>query len=226
MPNQLRFFIILIGAFIVSATFTFPLWRVPPEAETASDELPGLSAALQSAFDDLPRSVQTLYRLMSRENPSMALRLVEDRLNPPEVIIEALPDVSNAQNVRNGRFQPLTLTENERLLDPDLELPPYNGLFAATGDLAVYAYPDSRYVFRLEDFTILNGPDLILVLSVSPKPFTAADFGRDYIEMGPLRSNSGNMNYELRDININNYGSVVVYDRRYSMIYAFAPLGN
>ncbi|TVR20639.1 MAG: hypothetical protein EA396_10260 [Anaerolineaceae bacterium] len=225
MPNQLRFLIVVVVALLVAATFTFPLWRVPPEFETISDELPGLSAALQADFDDLPRAIQTIYRLMARENPSMAQLMVEARLRPPDPLNEEMPDISNAQEVRSGRFQPLTLTEEERRADPDAELPPYNALFAADGDLFVYAYPDDRYLFRIEEFIITNGPDLVLILSNTQKPLSADQFGRDYIEIAPLRSNIGNMNYELRDININDYRSLVIYDRRYNMIYAFAPLG-
>lgn len=224
MPNQLRVFILFIGALFIVAAFTFPLWRVAPEVETVTEEIVGLSPILQEEFEELPRSIQTLYYLMSGENPAMALQMVEARLRPPEILIEPLPDVSNAQVVRTGIFQPLTLTEAERQANSELELPPYNGLFSMVGDIQVYAYPDTRYVFRIENFITVNGPDLVVILSTSPKPFTAEEFGRDYIELGVLQSTSGNFNYLISDININDYSSVVVYDRRYRMIYGFAPL--
>jgi hypothetical protein len=224
MPNQLRLFILFIGALFIAAAFTFPLWRIAPEVETITEEVIGLNPILQEEFDELPRSIQTLYYLMNGENPAMALQLVEARLRPPEPIIEPLPDVSNAQIIRTGIFQPLTLTEAERQANAELELPPYNGLFSIVGDLQVYAYPDTRYIFRLENFTTVNGPDLVVILSTSPKPFTQEEFGRDYIELGMLKSTTGNFSYMISDININDYSSVVIYDRRYRMIYGFAPL--
>lgn len=224
MPNQLRLLILFIGLLFIGAAFTYPLWRIAPEIETVTEEIIGLSPILQEEFEALPRSIQALYYLMSGENPAMALQMVEARLRPPEILIEPLPDVSNAQIVRTGIFQPLTLTESERQTNAELELPPYNSLFSITGDLQVYAYPDTRYIFRIENFSAVNGPDLVLILSTSPKPFTSEDFGRDYIELGALKSTSGNMTYTISDININEYSSVVIYDRRYRMIYGFAPL--
>lgn len=224
MPNQLRLLILFIGLLFIGAAFTYPLWRIMPEVETVTEEIIGLSPILQEEFEQLPRSIQTLYYLMSRENPAMALQMVEARLRPPDVLLEPIPDVSNAQSVRTGIFQPLTLTESERQANSELELPPYNGLFNTIGDLQVYAYPDTRYVFRIENLSVINGPDLVLILSTSPKPFTQEEFGRDYIELGGLKSTTGNMNYLISDININEYSSVVIYDRRYRMIYGFAPL--
>lgn len=224
MPNQLRLLILFIGLMFIGAAFTYPMWRVPPEVETITEEIIGLNPILQEEFEDLPRSIQTLYYLMSQENPAMALQMVEARLRPPEVLVEGLPDVSNAQVVRTGIFQPLTLTESERQANSELELPPYNSLFSTTGDLQIYAYPDTRYVFSFENFAVVNGPDLVVILSTSAKPFTQEEFGRDYIELGALKSTTGNFNYLISDININEYLSVVIYDRRYRMIYGFAPL--
>ncbi len=224
MPSRLRFIILLIGALLVVATFTYDRWRMPPEGDIQQDALAELSPDLRGDFDDLPRSVQTSYQLMSEENPSMAVNLVEARLQPVEPATIDLPEVGNAQVVRTGDFRPLDLTEDEREADPERELPAYNNIFSAAGRVDVYRYPDNRYLFRLEDLSVVNGPDLWLVLSTSPEPFRREEFGRDFIEIAPLASNSGNMNFELRDLDLTQYQSLVIYDRRYQMIYAVAPL--
>ena len=57
---------------VVIGTFTFPLWRTPARGQRNNGTLPELDPALQPAFDELPRSIQTSYQLMSEQNPSMA----------------------------------------------------------------------------------------------------------------------------------------------------------
>ncbi|MFW5748781.1 MAG: DM13 domain-containing protein [Chloroflexota bacterium] len=222
MSDRLRLLILLVGAVLVVATFTYPLWREPPEGEVASDLLPELSSELQDAFLALPRSVRTSYQLMSEENPSMAVTLLEARLNPPEPAVQSLPELSTAQQVATADVQTLSLSEDD---PPDRELQPYNNIFSASGELTIYEYPDGRYVFQLENLNVINGPDLWAVLSTEARPFSREEFGRDFIELAPLPSNTGNMNFEIRDIDLSLYNSLVIFDRRYGFIFAVAPFG-
>jgi hypothetical protein len=222
MTAQLRRTILLIGLVFVIGVFTYPAWRPSPEGSVATDFLPELDPELQSAFNELPRSVRTSYQLMSEQNPLMAANMVAARLNPPEPAVEPLPDIANAQLVRQGRFQQVEL--NEDIDAFDRETPPFNTLYTVSGDIFVYRYPDNRYLIRIEDMAVVNGPDLWLVLSTEPRPFLPAELGRDRIEIGALPSNVGNMNFEIRDVDFNNYNSFVIYDLRYQVVFGFASL--
>ena len=48
------------------------------------------------------------------------------------------------------------------------------------------------------------------------------------IDLGELKGNLGNQNYEITDpaFNVENYtsGSVVLYSARYQLVFSFAPL--
>ena len=222
MTAQLRRTILLIGLVFVIGVFTYPAWRPPPEGSVATDFLPELDPELQPAFNELPRSVRTSYQLMSEQNPLMAANMVAARLNPPEPAVEPLPDITNAQLVRQGRFQQVEL--NEDIDAFDREIPPFNTLYTASGDIFVYRYPDDRYLIRIENLGVVSGPDLWLVLSTEPRPFLPEELGRDRIEIGALPSNVGNMNFEIRDVDFNNYNSFVIYDLRYQVVFGFASL--
>lgn len=219
MSNRLRFFIAALGALIIAGIFTYPLWRTPPAGEVTTGLLPELDPELQEDFRALPRSIQTGYQLMSEENPMKAVTLVTARLRTPEPADQEAPDTGNAQILAETSFGRLELPE-----DSDSELPAYSNLYDARGELTVYSYPDNRFVFRVEDLRVVNGPDLWAVLSTSEMPLTPDDFGRDFIELDALPANTGDMNFSIREINLNAYQSLVIYDRRYRIVFAVAPL--
>lgn len=236
MGARLRLLIVTIGAMLVVATFTYPLWRTPPDAEVQTDDLPQLLPELQDAFRALPRPVQASYRLLSQENPFQAASLVEARVTPPEPAIEDLPEIGNAVLVAEGTFGPILVTINDgRDLPPlapvdldsdDVRDPPaFGGLHPSSGQVLVYRFPDNRILFRIENLNVINGPDVRVILSEIVDPLTLEDFGRDFVDISPLRSNIGNMNYEIRLDNFGIFESVVIYDRRYDIVLSVAPLG-
>lgn len=80
------------------------------------------------------------------------------------------------------------------------------------------------YVVRLEDFAVRNGPDLYVYLSPSADGYT-----RDAIELGRLKADRGNQNYDvpsgaLRDPT--RAASVVVWCKQFSHLFATAPLAG
>ncbi len=91
-----------------------------------------------------------------------------------------------------------------------------------SGDATVYQLEDGSRVLRLEDFDVTNGPDLHVLLSTSADP--EAELG-DYIDLGSLKGNVGNQNYEIADnIDLTGYLSVVIYCQPFHVVFATAPL--
>ncbi len=79
-------------------------------------------------------------------------------------------------------------------------------------------------ILRLEDFEVTNGPDLYVLLAKSAAPRTHNDFG-EYVELAQLKGNIGNQNYLLpADIDADAYGSVVIYCKAFSVVFATAAL--
>jgi hypothetical protein len=77
-----------------------------------------------------------------------------------------------------------------------------------------------RYVVRLEDFEVRNGPDLYVYLSPS-----ADGYADGAVELGRLKADKGNQNYELpADVDLAEARSVVIWCRQFSVLFAVAPL--
>jgi hypothetical protein len=78
------------------------------------------------------------------------------------------------------------------------------------------------YVVRLEDFEVRNGPDLYVYLSPS-----ADGYAEGAIEIGRLKADKGNQNYEVpAGLDPGAVGSVVIWCKQFSVLFATAPLGG
>ena len=220
--GNLRVLIIFFGLLLVVAVFTYPSWRPRPILETAEDIFPELDAQLRPVFDDLPSNLQTIYLTLRQENSIIAEALVTARLTPPERLIEDMPNVSNAVRITQTTFAPVVLlpTETKR------EIPFYQELYEAFGEVSIYRYPDERLLLRLDNFSVVHGPDLRVYIVVLRDPLNAEEVGIDFIDLGALKSNSGNQNYDIpRGLAIRQYGSIVIYDRLSGHVFGVARIG-
>ena len=73
-------------------------------------------------------------------------------------------------------------------------------------------------ILRLKDFSSTNRPDLYVYLS-SDKDAT------DIVNLGKLKANIGNQNYEIPDgTNLSKYGTVLIWCQQFSVLYGRAEL--
>lgn len=80
------------------------------------------------------------------------------------------------------------------------------------------------FVVRLEDFAVRNGPDLYVYLSPS-----ADGYARDAIELGRLKADQGNQNYDVPAGALSDpaeAASVVIWCKQFSHLFATAPLAE
>lgn len=224
MGTRLRAFVILIGALMVVATFTYPLWRPEPVPVTANTaQFPELTEEQQAAFNNLPANIQRLYSEMRQVNAPMAVDLLVARLEPGDPILQEPPNLDTAVVAAQGNFGPLTLPEGD-----ERELPAFSSLTTGSGSATLYQLADNRKLLRLENFRVTNGPNLRVVLSTLPDPVSAEELLADRfrIDIGPLQGSSGNQTYESvpTEINVDDYNSVVIYDATYNVIFSTARL--
>lgn len=79
-----------------------------------------------------------------------------------------------------------------------------------------------RYTLRLEDFSVRNGPDLFVYLSPS-----ASGYAEGAINLGRLKATDGAFNYDIPPgTDVSQVKSVVVWCRRFSVLFATAPLAQ
>ena len=104
------------------------------------------------------------------------------------------------------------------------------GAFAGVDDfhkgsgMAQIFKSDEWQLLRLENFNVTNGPDLRVLLSSNSNP-TSKDTLGEYIELGKLKGNMGNQNYDIpKSIDTNVYKSVVIYCKPFGVVFSTAAL--
>ena len=93
-----------------------------------------------------------------------------------------------------------------------------------SGKALIYQTGEGEYFLRLENFEVTNGPQLHVILGVDENPYNHDTLG-DYLDLGPLKGNIGDQNYEIpAGTDLENYGSVVIYCVPFRAIFAIAPI--
>jgi hypothetical protein len=209
---RLRVFFMMLGALLVVATFTFPLWQPLFQTAAVQETLPGLSPDIQTAYAALPADQQAALAVFLADDPQTAAALIAAAALPDTVLSEedqALPSVTAATRTQGGAFRRL------------------DALRWATGSVDVYQWPDNRKLVRLEEFAAARGPDLRVVLSAAPNPQTPEEMQLNNLdlELGPLKGNIGSQQFELPpDIDLTQYASVVIFSPLVNLVFSSAPL--
>lgn len=94
------------------------------------------------------------------------------------------------------------------------------------GRATVYELADGTQVLRFEDFEVLNGPDLhVWLVPIDPVPNTIGSEIAGYLDLGPLKGNIGDQNYDLpADLLLQDYRSVVVWCQPFRVPFSAAAL--
>jgi Electron transfer DM13 len=132
-----------------------------------------------------------------------------ERLFINQKVNEQFPTASAASNkVASGQF--------------------HSGAHETKGTATVFQLADGKKTLRLTDFATSNGPDVhvYLVASSDAKDndtVTKAEF----IDIGTLKGNIGDQNYELpASADLAKYRSVTIWCKRFSVNFGTAPLMN
>jgi hypothetical protein len=89
-----------------------------------------------------------------------------------------------------------------------------------SGTTTIYELEDGSRVLRLEDFEVTNGPDLHVFLIPQDGSMDGS------VDLGSLKGNIGDQNYEIpTDVDITQFGTVIVYCVPFSVLFASASLG-
>lgn len=84
---------------------------------------------------------------------------------------------------------------------------------------------DGDLYLRFEGFEVENGPDLRVYLSSEPSDGDPAALDEDFVDLGDLKGNVGSQNYRIPPaVDLEKYGSAVVWCRRFSVGFAVADV--
>jgi hypothetical protein len=94
------------------------------------------------------------------------------------------------------------------------------------GTATIHQLADGKRVLRFTNFETSNGPDVHVYL-VAANDATDSDMVKKagFVEIGSLKGNIGDQNYELpSDLDLNKYHAVTIWCQRFGVNFATAPL--
>ena len=188
---------IAAGAVVLLIVGAVGWWLLSPLfiSETVNEDFP-YSASAQVPESMTPQQVEMVMEGMSMVD------------QPVEEAMPAMAAPSGPTAVKTGAFR-----------DAD-------SFHKGSGTATVYTVGEGQHVLRLEDFRVTNGPDLRVLLVNHPDPQNRDDVqAGGYIEVGSLKGNIGNQNYDIpAGTDIGAKSSVVIYCRPFHVVFSVAPL--
>jgi hypothetical protein len=99
------------------------------------------------------------------------------------------------------------------------------GRYSGEGRAVVLNDGSEQRFLRFENFATDNGPDLRVYLSASSAEGDSAAFDDDFVDLGVLKGNIGDQNYEIPvGVDLSVYDTVVVWCVRFSTPFTAADL--
>jgi hypothetical protein len=135
-------------------------------------------------------------------------------------------------------FQPQKLWIEDRVRDPEAAqivtsgdpVEVRRGEFVSRehhteGTVRILRLPDGRQVARLEGLDTSNGPDLYVYLSASSARGSAEGFDDDYVNLGRLKGNLGDQNYDVpAGTDLDRFATLVIWCDRFNAVFGAADL--
>jgi len=95
-----------------------------------------------------------------------------------------------------------------------------------SGRATIYESLGGKRYLRLTDFTTSNGPDVHVVLARAEDPALEQKIVKgnlDYVELGKLKGNQGDQNYDIPTaVDLQKYNAVVIYCERFNAVFGVA----
>ena len=199
---------ILVAIVVVGLAVTKPwLYFVNREVNEA---FPGLSDSQREAVGEMADEEKQALIAMAKENREMGEQTAMAQIGDDSVV-----------PVAEQAMPPEMPAEPEVLvMGSFIDIDPVHG---AVGSATIYALPDGSRLLRFQDFRSKNGPDLHVVLSMEAPTSTFGGLGENAVDLGELKGNVGNQNYEIpADVDLSQYRSVVIYCVPFHVVFSTA----
>jgi hypothetical protein len=129
------------------------------------------------------------------------------------------PETAVAQESAQEAAQEPVLLLNGSFVDAD-------SAHRGSGSVGAYQLGDGSRLLRFEDFEVTNGPDLHVLLVPTNAPIDRELLAEtDYFDLGKLKGNVGNQNYEIpADVMLDGSWTVVIYCEPFHVVFSTAQL--
>lgn len=177
-----------------------------------NEAFPGLTAEQRDGIRDMSEEQQDILIEMADDNQEMAEQIAAEQLEEPVVVPEA------------EQAMPAEMPADPVILAVGsfIEIDAVHG---AEGTGTIYELPAGNRILRLENFRSTNGPELHVILSREVPTTTLGGIGENYIDLGRLKGNVGNQNYDIPDsADVSEFQSVVIYCLPFRVVFSSAEL--
>jgi len=129
-----------------------------------------------------------------------------ERLFVDQTVNESAVSLEGAMILASGEFHPVS----------------HDG----KGKASVYQLADGKKVLRFTEFETSNGPDVhVYLVAANDASDDATVTTAGFIQLGPIKGNKGDQNYELPgDVDLMKYRAVTIWCERFSKNFATAAL--
>ncbi|MGB1252750.1 MAG: DM13 domain-containing protein [Candidatus Promineifilaceae bacterium] len=215
--------VVVVGALIVLPLIWWlasPLWRTDAVDEAFPFEIPSETEMDAMTMEEKDEMIEDAVKQISAD-PTLLDNMPEEQkavLNEQmEEVAATMPDKEMDDDMPEA--------ENEWVAVSQGAFRDFDSFHQGTGQAAIFQQGDQR-ILRLENFEVTNGPDLHVLLVANPDATSSSDLG-EYVDLGGLKGNVGNQNYEIpADVDLSQYSGVMIYCKPFHFVFSTAPFGN
>ncbi|MCY3934915.1 MAG: DM13 domain-containing protein [Chloroflexi bacterium] len=210
-PRRYLWLALLLAAIAI----TYPLWSPYFINDVVDEAFPSLESAERDAVRAMPEAQRETLLAMSEDQPEMAADTARAMMAEDTAMDEAMPVASAGVDTDDEAQEATPLRSGDWIeIDP---------IHRAEGSATLWQLGEQR-ILRFEDFRVTNGPRLHVYLSQNA-PTGIFDDVEGFIDLGPLKGNIGNQNYEIpADLDLSAYRSAVIYCVPFGVVFSSAEL--
>lgn len=170
-------------------------------------------------------------------SPLLLDRAVDEALPvdiPSEAELEAMPEAERTEMVDEVMDAAAAMPDKEMedsmpgssslILLGRGEFVDADSFHQGSGTASLFELEGGRRLLRFEEFMVTNGPDLHVLLATESEPSDRDSLG-ETVDLGSLKGNVGNQNYEIPDgVELGRYNSVVIYCQPFHVVFSVATI--
>lgn len=194
----------------VDEAFPFDL----PSADEMSDMTMDEKNAVVEQVVDMMNDKEAMESLSEDEMETLETQVQEIAAEMPDKEMEEeMPEAESSDGESAGASEWVIAAQGE-FMDAD-------DFHKGSGTATIFQQGENA-VLRFENFESTNGPDLHVLLVENVDGTSSAELG-DYVDLGSLKGNIGNQNYEIpADVDLSKYSGVMIYCMPFHVVFSTA----
>ena len=149
----------------------------------------------------------------------------EDEKKAMEETVMTLAAAMPDKPMEDEMPEPAAATEVEWVVAAQGEFMDADSFHQGSGTATIFQQGTTS-VLRFENFESTNGPDLHVLLVENINGTSSSELG-EYVDLGSLKGNIGNQNYEIPDdVDLSKYSGVMIYCMPFHVVFATAMLSE